>query len=77
MFQNTTAYVNVSVINVNDWDPRFRYPQYEFFVPDFSPEVELTDGEGLVVGKVEAADGDKGDHVTLSLRGPAARYYNV
>uniref|UniRef100_A0A1B6C9V6 Cadherin domain-containing protein n=1 Tax=Clastoptera arizonana TaxID=38151 RepID=A0A1B6C9V6_9HEMI len=74
---NTTAYINISVINVNDWDPRFRYPQYEFFVSDFSPEVELRGGEGLVIGKVEAADGDRGDRVTLSLRGPAARMFYV
>ncbi|KAJ9600573.1 hypothetical protein L9F63_026289, partial [Diploptera punctata] len=64
---NDTAKVNISVLNVNDWDPRFRYPQYEFFVsnPGVSP--------GDVVGRVEAADGDRGDFITLSLRGPAAR----
>lgn len=30
---NDTALVNITVLNINDWDPRFRYPQYEFFVP--------------------------------------------
>lgn len=63
------------MLNVNDWDPRFRYLQYEFFVPDI-PERQLEDveGDGWVVGRVEVADGDRGDHVSLSLRGPAARY---
>ena len=28
------AEVNVSVININDWDPRFKYPEYEFFVKE-------------------------------------------
>jgi hypothetical protein len=66
-FQNDTARVNISVLNVNDWEPRFRYPQYEFFIsnPGVSP--------GDIVGRVEAADGDRGDFVTLSLRGPGAR----
>ena len=62
--------MNISVLNVNDWDPRFRYPQYEFFIPDVAPN-QLT--PGTVIGKVEAADGDRGDHVTLSLRGPYSR----
>ncbi len=25
--RNDSARVNVSVININDWDPRFKYPQ--------------------------------------------------
>lgn len=67
LVQTTSAAVNVTVLNVNDWDPRFRYPQYEFFLPHV-PLVDLR--PGTVIGKVEAADGDKGDSVTLSLRGP-------
>ena len=30
--RNDSARVNVTVLNINDWDPRFKYPQYEFFV---------------------------------------------
>uniref|UniRef100_A0A1B6EHK3 Cadherin domain-containing protein n=2 Tax=Cuerna arida TaxID=1464854 RepID=A0A1B6EHK3_9HEMI len=77
-YMNATAQINVSVLNVNDWDPRFRYLQYEFFVPDM-PEGQLdtVEGEGLVVGRVEVADGDRGDHVSLSLRGPSARMFSV
>ena len=33
-----TALVNITVLNINDWDPRFRYPQYEFFVPVVSAD---------------------------------------
>lgn len=69
-FQNTSAFVNISVLNVNDWDPRFRYPQYEFYVPDISLSQLLP---GTVIGKVEAADGDRGDRVSLALRGPEAK----
>ncbi|XP_067014510.2 protocadherin beta-6 isoform X2 [Anabrus simplex] len=68
---NASTRVNVSVLNVNDWDPRFRYPQYEFYVN--SPSIR----PGDVVGRVEAADGDRGDYVTLSLRGPAAKIFGV
>ncbi|XP_075236204.1 protocadherin Fat 4-like Cad96Ca [Lycorma delicatula] len=79
---NATANINISVLNVNDWDPRFRYPQYEFFVPDFPGNREIDgnngdDSKGLIVGRVEAADGDRGDHITLSLRGPAARMFSI
>ncbi|XP_063224193.1 protocadherin Fat 4 [Bacillus rossius redtenbacheri] len=67
---NDSALVNISVLNVNDWDPRFRYPQYEFFA-------EAGVAPGDVVGRVEAADGDRGDSVTISLAGPAARMFYV
>ncbi|KAI5732173.1 hypothetical protein M8J77_022670 [Diaphorina citri] len=70
----TSATVNISVVNVNDWDPRFRYPQYELFLPHI-PLADLTPGS--VIGKVEAADGDKGDRVTLSLRGPYEKMFSI
>lgn len=57
---------------MNDWDPRFRYPQYEFFV---NPNVdEAPNGLPILIGKIEAADGDRGDVVVLSLRGADARF---
>ncbi|XP_014245575.1 protocadherin Fat 4 [Cimex lectularius] len=70
---NATASVNITVLNVNDWDPRFRFPQYEFFVPELG---ELND-ESVAVGMVEAADGDRGDKITLSLQGPAAKMFTI
>lgn len=58
----------MSVLNVNDWDPRFRFPQYEFVMVG-PPEV------GALVGTVEVADGDKGDRIHLDLRGQDARLH--
>jgi hypothetical protein len=56
-------------LNVNDWDPRFRYPQYDFRVQGRRlPE------PGTKVGRLEVADGDYGDKIALELRGPTARY---
>ncbi|CAB0006050.1 unnamed protein product [Nesidiocoris tenuis] len=69
---NASAAVNVTVLNVNDWDPRFRFPQYEFFVPDLG-DLGEAGNELVAVGMVEAADGDRGDKITLSLQGPAAK----
>ncbi|CAH1643108.1 unnamed protein product [Spodoptera littoralis] len=65
---NDTASINITVLNVNEWEPRFRYPQYEFRVEeDPQDDVEL-----LPVGKLDVFDGDKHDTVTLSLRGSGA-----
>ncbi|KAL0281542.1 UNVERIFIED_CONTAM: hypothetical protein PYX00_002495 [Menopon gallinae] len=60
---NDTSLVNVTVLNVNDWDPRFRYPQYEFFVTDKNV------GPGYIIGNIEAADGisDSGQLTVSSL----------
>ena len=69
--RNDSAKVNVSVININDWDPRFKYPQYEYFVE----EKDLF--EGFVLGNLEVFDGDKGDKVILELRGSFARMFDV
>ncbi|KAL1140379.1 hypothetical protein AAG570_000311 [Ranatra chinensis] len=73
---NASASINISVLNVNDWDPRFRFPQYEFFVSELGAAGAGRVGE-VVVGRVEAADGDRGDHITLSLQGPASRMFNI
>ncbi|XP_061935617.1 protocadherin-like wing polarity protein stan isoform X5 [Apis cerana] len=62
---NDTSRVNVSVEDVNEWEPRFRHPRYEFHA--------ATSREGSIVGKLEAADGDRDDKISLSLRGPDAR----
>ena len=31
---NDEAEVSIRVLNVNDWNPDFRYPEYEFFVSE-------------------------------------------
>lgn len=66
---NDTARVNISIEDVNEWEPRFRHPRYEFHA--------RTMREGSIVGRLEAADGDRGDRVTLSLRGPDARSFDI
>lgn len=43
MFQNDTSRVNVTVEDVNEWEPRFRHPRYEFHAATLK--------EGSVVGK--------------------------
>lgn len=60
--------MNVTVEDVNEWEPRFRYPSYEFFV---------NGPGGDVVGRVEAADGDKGDVLSLSLSGTNASLFYI
>ena len=69
--KNDSARVNVTVININDWDPRFKYPQYEFYVPQKDKKV------GHIVGKLEVHDGDEGDSVTLELKGAFARVFTI
>ena len=68
---NDTAKLVVSVLNVNDWDPRFRFPQYEFYIT--SDEMV----EGSFLGAVEVADGDIGDRIELTLMGQDSRFFSV
>ena len=68
---NDTATVNISLININDWDPRFRYPQYEFYVSKKNMV------RGHKVGEVEVFDGDKGDRISLDIRGAYARVFGI
>ena len=63
--------VNVSVLNINDWDPRFKYPQYEFHVGRGDVRV------GHLVGRLDVYDGDKGDKTMLEVRGPYARLFTI
>ncbi|KAG8041646.1 hypothetical protein G9C98_002939 [Cotesia typhae] len=62
---NDSARVHVSVEDINEWEPRFRHPRYEFHT------------RTLREGSIVAADGDRGDKVTLSLRGPDARSFHI
>ncbi|XP_011503824.1 PREDICTED: protocadherin-16 [Ceratosolen solmsi marchali] len=68
-YNNDTARINVSVEDVNEWEPRFRHPKYEFHV--------RTIREGSIIGKVEVADGDRGDKISLALRGPDSRSFEI
>lgn len=70
---NATADVIVEVVDVNDWEPRFRQPHYEFVIS----KENMSNDEPLALGKIEAADGDRNDKVTLNLRGPHATMFLV
>ncbi|CAG9782647.1 unnamed protein product [Diatraea saccharalis] len=70
---NDTASINITVLNVNEWEPRFRYPQYEFHV-DGDPRAAA---RLLPAGRLDVYDGDKPDTVALTLRGPDANMLEV
>ena len=61
--ENDTTTVNITVLNINDWDPRFRYPQYEFYVSSEDAEA------GQEVGALEVFDGDTDDRISLEISG--------
>ncbi|KAK3854569.1 hypothetical protein Pcinc_038963 [Petrolisthes cinctipes] len=68
---NDTASLKVQVLNVNDWDPRFKFPQYEFYVGSDTVR------PGDAVGNVDVADGDRGDHITLTVMGQDAQMFAI
>ena len=67
--QNATTLVQIVVLNVNDWGPRFRHAQYEFYVTE--------PPRGSPIGQVQVFDGDRGDRVELELAGPDARAFAI
>ena len=69
--QNDSCLVNITVINLNDWDPRFKYPEYEFYVDKESSS------EGHIIGVVDVFDGDTDDDIKLSLSGHSARVFKI
>ncbi|KAM3957112.1 LOW QUALITY PROTEIN: protocadherin Fat 4-like Cad96Ca [Aphomia sociella] len=75
---NDTASLNITVLNVNEWEPRFRYPQYEFRVEPADAGDAGAAGAGLLaVGRLDVFDGDAPDTVSLTLRGPDAGMFYV
>ena len=72
--QNATARVLIAVLNVNDWDPRFKHAQYEFFITEAAA---TTGSQPSIVGQIQVFDGDRGDRVELDLRGPDARAFRI
>lgn len=68
VFQNDSAVVNITVEDVNEWEPRFRHSHYEFYV---------TDETRQVIGRVEAADGDKNDVLSFALVGMNASMFSI
>ena len=66
-----TAEVTVHVVNVNDFNPVFKYPQYEFFVS------ESNTVNGRKLGKLDVSDGDKDDKISLEVVGEMSRVLRV
>lgn len=60
--------VNVTVEDVNEWDPHFRYSHYEFYVSGQPDEL---------IGQIEVGDGDVKDKLTLSLVGANASMFTL
>ena len=60
------------MLDVNDWEPRFRQSHYEFLLPNIE-----NNNEPITLGKLEAADGDRNDRVSLNLRGPHSEIFTV
>lgn len=70
---NATTVIQIDVIDVNDWEPRFRQNMYEFVIPKNSGD----DAEPIPLGKLEAADGDRNDLISISIRGAHAHLFHV
>lgn len=73
---NATCQVIVDVLNVNDWDPRFRQPHYRFKLPT-RESLNESYSIPMAVGRVEAADGDAGDKISFNLRGQHSSLFSI
>jgi hypothetical protein len=71
---NATCQVIIDVINVNEWDPRFRQPYYRFKFP--MKEIENV-SVPVALGKVEAADGDRNENINFNLRGQYSQHFAI
>lgn len=69
---NASAEVVIDVLDVNDWEPRFRETTYDFSIPKF-----VDNSRPYPLGKLEAADGDRFDKVNLDLKGSYSEYFQI
>lgn len=72
---NSSCEVVIDVINVNEWDPRFRQPYYKFKLPIMNELDNLT--IPIALGKIEAADGDRNENINFNLRGQYSRHFAI
>ncbi|KAL4718040.1 hypothetical protein ACJJTC_009379 [Scirpophaga incertulas] len=70
---NDTASINISVSDVNEWEPRFRHARYEFSADGAAAATAAGAGHRVRLGRLTVHDGDAGDVVRLALSGPDAR----
>ncbi|XP_038208492.1 protocadherin-16 [Zerene cesonia] len=76
---NDTASLNITVDDVNEWEPRFRHPLYEFRA-ELPPRADAdadADADLLPVGRLLVHDGDAADTVSISLHGLHASLFEV
>lgn len=59
--------MNVTVLDINDWDPQFELAEYEFMVTESVLPV------GSVIGHIRVEDGDAGDRISFQLKGSESR----
>lgn len=71
---NATCQVIIDVVNVNEWDPRFKLPYYTFKFP--SRDI-MNISSPMALGKIEAADGDRGENINFNLRGQYASHFVI
>lgn len=69
---NATAEVAIDVLDINDWEPRFRQNNYDFIIPK-----AIDVSQPFPLGKLEAADGDRYDKVSFDLRGSYAEHFLI
>lgn len=69
---NGTTEVVIDVLDVNDWEPRFRETTYDFSIPK-----SVDPHRPFPLGKLEAADGDRFDKINLDLKGAYSDYFQV
>lgn len=69
---NATAEVVIDVLDVNDWEPRFRETTYDFSIPK-----TVDTARPFPLGKLEAADGDRYDKINIDLTGSYADYFQI
>ncbi|XP_050081975.1 fat-like cadherin-related tumor suppressor homolog [Anopheles aquasalis] len=63
--RNFSTSVVIDVLPANVWEPRFRKPFYSFVIDSPLQTQHLP----VLVGRIEAADGDRTDELTFALKG--------
>lgn len=69
---NTTADVEIEVIDVNEWEPRFRQTSYEFNIPK-----HMNQTKPIPLGKLEVADGDRNNKITVEIHGDLSKFFFI
>uniref|UniRef100_A0A182YI96 Cadherin domain-containing protein n=1 Tax=Anopheles stephensi TaxID=30069 RepID=A0A182YI96_ANOST len=71
--RNTSTTVVIDVLPANMWEPRFRKPFYSFAIEHPMHVQQLP----MLVGRIEAADGDRTDELSFVLKGNYSNLFRV